>query len=221
MEKLKASKFALTLQFMVSICFILLAILNAPPLINVSANPGKPIVTPAKNGQLPSVYQHVIPSHQELTKQEVQNVSQTYMQALLDQQQNVMWLLLHPQIQAKWPNETAFATFLLNRFKEYTLQGFTLGMVQELPFWIDPETMISYTQLEEIPVSLLLTPKIAPSQDSAIPPEDLHPGKLFQNLPIIMQFSSSQDDKGGNWFILDGGPADLEAPILPPMTPTI
>src|SRR5436305_15009349 len=120
MGKLKASKFALTLQFMVSTCFILFAILNAPQSVTVSANPGKPLVTPAKNGQLhSSVYRQVIPSLQEQTDLEVQNVAQKYMQSLLDQQQNIMWSLLHPQIQSKWPNETAFARFLQNRFKGY------------------------------------------------------------------------------------------------------
>jgi peptidoglycan/xylan/chitin deacetylase (PgdA/CDA1 family) len=220
MEKPKASKFALTLQFMVIIFIILLAILNDSPSVNISANPGNPIVTRAKNGQLhSSVNQQVIHSRQEQTNLEIQNVALKFMQALLDQQQIVMWSLLHPQIQSKWPNETAFATFLQNRFKGYTLQGFELGNVQKLSYWVDPETMISYTKLEEIPVSLLLTPRIAPSQGSGFPPEDLHPSQLFQNLPIIMQYSRNLDDKGGNWLILDGGPADLEAPILPPMTP--
>jgi peptidoglycan/xylan/chitin deacetylase (PgdA/CDA1 family) len=220
MEKLRKSMFAPILQSMFILLIISLAILNAPPLVKVSANSGKPMDPPAKNVQFPSsVQQQALPSRQEQTNLEVQNVAQEYMQALLGQQHIVMWSMLHPQIQAKWPNETAFATFLQNRFKEYILNGFTFGKVQELPFWIDPETMSQYTQLEEIPVSLLLAPRIAPSQNSAIPPEDLHPGQIFQNLPIIMQYDSSHYDKGGNWFILDGGPADLEAPILPPMTP--
>jgi len=130
-----------------------------------------------------------------------------------------MWSLLHQQIQAKWANEGAFATFLQNHFKEYTLQDFTLGNVQELPYWVDPETMAQYTNVEELPSSLQLVPRVASFNNSQLPPEDLHPGQLFQNLPIIMQSISNPDDKSGNWFILNGGPADLEAPILPPMTP--
>jgi len=221
MEKLRKSTFASILQIMVSLFIISLAILNAPPLTIFSATTVKPTHAMAKNVHLSSsVHQQTNHSWKELTKLEVQNIAQEYMQALPDQQYTVMWSLLHPQIQSKWPNETAFATFLQNRFKEFTLQGFKLGNVQQLSYWVDPETMISYTQLVEIPVSLLLTPRIAPSQNSAIPPEDLHPVQLFQNLPIILQYHSDQDDKGGNWFILDGGPADLEAPILPPMTPT-
>jgi peptidoglycan/xylan/chitin deacetylase (PgdA/CDA1 family) len=155
----------------------------------------------------------------ELEVQQAQNTAQEYMQSLLDQQYDMMWSLLHPQIQAKWPDEKAFASFLLYRCKEYTLQSFIVGNVHALRFWVDPETMIQYTQLEEIPVSLQLVPKVTSFQSAPLPPEDLHPSQLFQNLPIIMQYTANQDGKGGNWFILSGGPADLEAPILPPMTP--
>ena len=216
----RRSEYASIFQCIISIFIISLAILNAPPLTIFSVTTIKPTHTVVKNIHLSSsVHQQANPSWKETTKVEVQNAAQEYMQALLDQQQSIMWSLLHPQIQAKWSHETAFATFLQNRFKEYTLQGFTLGNVQELSYWMDPETMISYTQLEEIPVSLQLIRRVTPSQGSVLPPEDLHPSQLFQNLPIIMQYMSNQDDKGGNWFILDGGPADLEAPILPPMKP--
>ncbi len=75
-----------------------------------------------------------------------------------------MWSLLHPQIQAKWANEKAFVTFIQHRFEEYSLQSFILGNVHELPYWVDPETMIQYTQLEAIPVSLQLFPKVTSSK---------------------------------------------------------
>jgi peptidoglycan/xylan/chitin deacetylase (PgdA/CDA1 family) len=206
--------------FMVSLFIIILAILNAPPLPILSANPGKPVNAIAINVPLSSsVHQQTRPSRKELKMLEVQSIAQEYMQALLDQQYSLMWSLLHPQVQAKWPNERAFETFWQTRFKEYTLQGFKLGNMHELPYWVDPETMIQYTQLEEIPVSLKLIPKVKSFQGSPLPPEDLHPSQLFQNLPIIMQYTGNLYDKRGNWFILDGGPADLEAPILPPITP--
>jgi peptidoglycan/xylan/chitin deacetylase (PgdA/CDA1 family) len=221
MVKQRRPEYAPIFQCIISIFIISLAILNAPPLASFSANPSKPINTVPKSVQLSfHVPQQAKPYLKAPMKLRVQNVAQEYMQALLDKQHSVMWSLLHPQIRAKWPNKTALATFLQNRFKEYTLQGFTLGNVHELSYWIDPETMIYYTQLEEIPVSLQLIPKVTSFQGSSLPPENLHPSQLFQNLPIIMQYSSSQDDKIGKWFILDGGPADLEAPILPPMTPT-
>ena len=147
----------------------------------------------------------------------VQSLARQYLQALLDQQYGVMWSLLHPQMQTKWPNEQAFARFWQTRFQEYTLQDFTLGHVQALPFWVDPETMIQYTQVEALPVSLQLAPKAAALQAAQLPPEDAHPGQLFHNLPLIVQYTGDYGNQ--HWYILDGGPADLEAPILPPIRP--
>ncbi len=222
MEKLKEPEVTAAQRyiFMVSLFSIILAILNAPPLSILSANPAKPVNAVAKNVLLPPfVHQQIKPSGKELQMLEVQSIAKEYVQALLDQQYSQMWSLLHPKIQAKWPNERAFATFWQTRFKEYKLQGFKLGNMHGLPFWVDPETMIQYTQLEEIPVSLTLMPKVTSFQGSPLPPENLHPGQLFQNLPIIMQYTGNQDNKGGNWFILNGVPADLEAPILPPIRP--
>lgn len=141
------------------------------------------------------------------------------MQALLDHHYSAMWSLLHPQAQVKWPNEQAFAAFWQTRFHDYILQDFILGNVQELPYWVDPETMIQYTRLEEASVSLQLVPRVTPPPAAQLPPEDLHPGQIFRNLPIIMQYIGNQHHRDGTWLILDGGPADLEAPILPPMTP--
>jgi len=151
--------------------------------------------------------------------QPVQSLARKYMQALLDQQYSVMWSLLHPQMQAKWPNQQAFARFWRARFQNYTLQGFTLGNVHKLPFWVDPETMFQYSQVKALPVSLQLVPRIAARQQTQPPPEDVHPDQLFHQLPLIVQYRNDQGDKGGNWLILDGGPTDMEAPILPPEMP--
>src|SRR5262249_39121179 len=139
--------------------------------------------------QSSSDHQPAKPSWKVLRIQEIQKIAQEYMQSLLGQHYAIMWTLLHPQIQAKWPNEKAFATFLQNRFKEYNLHSFILGSVHELRFWVDPETMFQYSQLEEIPVSLQLFPKVTSFQGATLPPEDLHPSQTFQHLPIIMQYT--------------------------------
>jgi peptidoglycan/xylan/chitin deacetylase (PgdA/CDA1 family) len=77
--------------------------------------------------------------------------------------------------------------------------------------------MIQYTQVEALPVSLQLAPKAAALQAAQLPPEDAHPGQLFHNLPLIVQYTGDYGNQ--HWYILDGGPADLEAPILPPIRP--
>lgn len=151
-----------------------------------------------------------VPTEQRLASQAV---AQQYMTALLKQQYSTMWSLLHPNVQALWPSETAFAHFWQVRFQDYTLQNFVLAQPQGFSQWVNPETMVAYKQVIELPTSLQLQPKPSLQQQSALPPEDLHPSQVFQNLPFIVQQSNKQ------WLVLNGGPADLEAPILPPLTP--
>lgn len=145
-----------------------------------------------------------------------QAIAQQYMMALLKQQYSTMWSLLHPNVQAIWPNETTFAHFWQVRFQNYTLQNFVLGQPQGFSQWVNPETMVVYKQVIKLPISLQLQPNSTLQPQSALPPEDLHPSQVFQNLPFIIQQSDSQNKQ---WRILNGGPADLEAPILPPLHP--
>src|SRR5579875_408861 len=60
-------------------------------------------------------------------------VAQQYMQALLAGQYNVMWSLLDAQAQAKWPDETSFATFWQAKFQDYRLQQYTLANRSGMP----------------------------------------------------------------------------------------
>lgn len=154
----------------------------------------------------------------ELSALAVQSTIQRYMKALLDQHYYLMWSLLHPQMQRKWPSEQAFEAFWQRRFHEYTLQGFTLGEVQYLPYWIDPETMLRYTLVQEVSISLHLSPK-APARYTTLLPEDQQPSQLFHNVPFIVQWYEDLHDGKGSWRVLNGGPGDLEAPILPPIAP--
>lgn len=159
----------------------------------------------------------LVPAGQETAQ--IDATAQAYMQALLKQDYQTMWSLLHPQIQAQWPNEAAFAAFWKTRFQNYLLQGVTLGKISQLSYWVDPETMEQYSQVEELPVSLQLELKAVPPAHALVPPEDLHPDTVFQNVPFIVQYIPGTGSSAGHWAVLDGGPADLEAPILPPLIP--
>jgi peptidoglycan/xylan/chitin deacetylase (PgdA/CDA1 family) len=150
----------------------------------------------------------------------VSTTAQHYMNALLNQQYTTMWSMLAPDVQARWPNETAFANMWHSRFQHYTLQRFTTGTVKWLPNWVDPETMISYSDVLQLPVSLALQPDQAITQDASAPPEDLHPDPLFQNIPFIVQQDVDTLTHNVRWLVLDAGPADTEAPLLPPIHPT-
>ena|GEM_PF-503951 len=153
--------------------------------------------------------------------QEVTAVGQQYMNALLKQQYNTMWSLLHPQVQAMWPNETSFTNYWQTRFQGFTLQQFTLGDVHSLSFWVNPETMTRYDQVEVLPISLQLSPQVSTDKLALLPTLDHNPSQLFQNLPLIAQRTTIRTGRetADQWLILSGGPADLEAPILPPITP--
>jgi peptidoglycan/xylan/chitin deacetylase (PgdA/CDA1 family) len=145
-------------------------------------------------------------------------VAQQYMQALLAGQYNVMWSLLDAQAQAKWPDETSFATFWQAKFQDYRLQQYTLGKSFWHAFWVDPETMKQYDNVQELPVSLQLTLKNPPVDQANVPPEDLDPSSVLKNIPFVVTQTTDVSGKPV-WRVLDAGPADIEAPILPPLTP--
>jgi peptidoglycan/xylan/chitin deacetylase (PgdA/CDA1 family) len=149
----------------------------------------------------------------------VVSTAQQYMNALLKQQYSAMWTLLSPAEQALWPNEAAFSAMWHARFQHYNLQQFTMGTVTWLPDWINPETMASYSDVLQVPVSLSLQPDQSITQTAAAPPEDLHPDSLFQNIPFIVQRVVDATTQNAHWLVLDAGPAGTEAPILPPLHP--
>lgn len=144
--------------------------------------------------------------------------AQAFMQALLAQHYDVMWSMLNPQMQAMWPDETTYSTFWQAKFQAYTLQQFTLGKAQGVSSWVNPETMATYNQVEEVFVSLQLALKQTPASTANVPPEDLHPSDLLKNVPFVVQYVAGSNGQSGRWLVLAGGPADLEAPILPPLT---
>ena len=150
---------------------------------------------------------------------EAQTIVQQYMTAFLKRQYSEMWSLLHPQVQAMWPGEAAFSKFWQLRFQDYTVSGFLVGNVRGLKSWVNPETMRIYPQVILLPVSLQIEPKPFLLRQAGLPPEDLHPSAVFQDLPCIVQQAAGKNNQQARWYVLDGGPVDLEAPILPPARP--
>jgi peptidoglycan/xylan/chitin deacetylase (PgdA/CDA1 family) len=146
-------------------------------------------------------------------------LGQQYMNALLQQKYAVMWLMLHPQIQAMWPDQGTFGRYLQMRFENYKLQRFSLGKVSLLSSWINPETLIEYEDVENIPISLQLVSRLTPQQQAQLAPQFQQPDQLLQNIPFIVQRVHQNNGTSDQWFVLKGGPADPEAPILPPLTP--
>jgi len=81
--------------------------------------------------------------------------------------------------------------------------------------------MIRYEQVEALPISLQLSAQVPADKVSQLPTLDQKPSEIFQNLPLIAVRATLYRDRemAEQWLILNGGPADLEAPILPPLTP--
>ena len=177
--------------------------------------------TPTPN-QPSTPHTHNIPVTTDQHQAEVAAVAQQYMNAFLGQHYDTMWAMLHPEIQTTWNDQAAFIQFWKTHFQDYTLQNFTTGQAHDLPIWTNPETMLQYTNITEIPVSLQIEIKKMPSQQLApLAPQFLHPSMIFRDLPFILQRTTPAQDSTGassQWRVLVGGPADLEAPILPPFT---
>ena len=148
-----------------------------------------------------------------------QVVARQYMTALLKGQYGTMWSLLSPQMQAKWPDEAAYASFWRARYRDYMLQSFSVGSASALSQWVDPETMTTYSQVEKMSVSLQLRPDQKLLQAGQLPPEDRHPEQALKNLPFIVEPVSNAKATQPGWRVLDGGPGDPEAPILSPLKP--
>src|SRR5947209_9274464 len=162
------------------------------PTHGVSIHRGSPL----------SVSQHTSAQSSKVspTAMIVYTTAQRYMRALLDQNYGVMWSLLHPQMQTKWPSEEAFAHFWQARFHDYNLKSFTLGQVRHRSFWVDPETMVQYNQVEELRVSLQLSPKDSAQPATLLPHEDVYPSQVMRNLPFIAQHIATKGDSVGQWF---------------------
>ncbi len=123
------------------------------------------------------------------------------------------WALLDPSVHTLWPNQQAFTTFWQTHFKSYMLKGFTMGRVSQLLTWVNPETMVQYTNVLKIGISLQI--ELKPGlQQAQLAPEALHPTQLFQNIPLIAEQTANTRK---TWLVVEGGPFDLEAPILPPV----
>src|ERR1051326_1246464 len=64
-----------------------------------------------------------------------------FMRAYLAQDYQATWSMLHPQVQAQWPNEQSYAAFNKARFHDYTLHGFSQGKTWTRAYWTNPETL--------------------------------------------------------------------------------
>ena len=130
-----------------------------------------------------------------------------YMQAFMQQNFAGLWSMLHPDAQAFWSTEAAFASFLTRKFGPLHPLSFALGPVAMAATWIDPDTTMPYQNVAVMHVSLTLG-----GTNNILSPPSVQAVAhgLFDN----QLFAEVKSD--GLWRILVSGPLDQEAPILVP-----
>ncbi|GHO43404.1 polysaccharide deacetylase family protein [Ktedonospora formicarum] len=170
----------------------------------------------------PPLQTHSIIHGPEITRPHIPNASDAagkYFQSFLQRDYQTMWSMLQPQTQSIWSRQNVYASYWQSRFQGYTIAGYTLGEEIPLSSWTNPENMHQYKQVTEIPVTLQIFPTDATRHAAKgleiINPTILNPGKLYRNIPMYLS-----KDAHAHWQILNGGPIDLEAPIIPPLHPT-
>jgi peptidoglycan/xylan/chitin deacetylase (PgdA/CDA1 family) len=120
-----------------------------------------------------------------------------------------MWQLLHPLGRRQWPNEQAFAAFLGHKFAPggiSTVAKVSVGAPQQLARWND----VRFTNGPLAAVQAPATLALAKNAPYAVPPTDLSDSR-----PMVL----AQD--GGLWRVVDGGPADVQGPVLVPSRPAL
>lgn len=147
---------------------------------------------------------------------EIQSLGYQYMQTLVQGNYSAAWSLLSPYAQSEWSDEHVFAAYMQKRFANYKLRGFTLNTVTPRPFWVNPETLTRYSDVNLLPTSLQLESQLPPQELKKLAPQFQQPGQIFQNIPLIVQRDPADQRR---WQILNAGPADVEAPIIPPISP--
>ncbi|MGI8913591.1 MAG: polysaccharide deacetylase family protein, partial [Chloroflexota bacterium] len=134
-------------------------------------------------------------------------VALTYLQALQAQQWASMWHETHPQARNRWSSEQAFAAFLAEKFAPAgvsIVKSVSVDGAQSLTTWNDVRFVEQAASAVAVPASVTLLA----SAPLAVPPTDLN-----DKAPLVLL------QEGGQWKVVDGGPADLQGPVLVPNHP--
>ncbi|HLV97586.1 MAG TPA: polysaccharide deacetylase family protein [Ktedonobacterales bacterium] len=130
-----------------------------------------------------------------------------FMNAFMQQNVAQLWSMLHPDEQAFWRSEAAFASFLARKFGPFQRLSFNVGQANTFTPWINPDTTQVYDTAAVLPVSLTLG---VPRGILSAPSEQAVTKGLFNQLTF------AEVKSNGLWRVLVGGPLDQEAPIVIP-----
>lgn len=120
-----------------------------------------------------------------------------------------MWQLLHPLARSRWANQQEFATFLSRKFAPggtSTIASVKVENPAPIVGWDDVRFTTQPLEGMKVAATLTLT-KQAPY---AVPPS-----ALLDQEPMVLV------EDAGQWRVVDGGPADVQGPVLAPSRPPL
>lgn len=136
-------------------------------------------------------------------------VALAYLQALQAKRWTTMWQLSHPLAQARWPSQAAFAAFLATKFAPggaSTIKAVSVTKPTVLNAWDD----VRFTTQPLTAVQVTGTLTLNADAPYAVPPSD-----LTDSAPLVLAKNSTT----GHWEVVNGGPADVQGPVLTPSHP--
>lgn len=162
------------------------------------------------NGALtPIVHSHTplpTPSQSSL----IDSTAKDFMGAMMIKNWAEMWSMLAPDAQQLWQGEKDFIHFEQAKFGSLKIIAYQDTPAQIEYTWLDPDTTRVYSEVAALRVSLqAAAPRgLLSAPSSSALSKGLFNDTLFALLPSY-----------GEWHVLVAGPADLEAPILVPVSP--
>jgi len=164
---------------------------------------------PANHTSTPVIITHV--RHIPIHSSPIQIEAQTFMQAFLHKDWAVLWSMLSPNAQGLYNGESDFTHFEQAKFGQVTLKSYQTSIAELVQPWLDPDSTQVYALASVVHISLEVS--ASPGSLSTLSIADLQNG-LFLNTTLAM---IPQD---GHWRVIIAGPADLDAPVLVPASPT-
>ncbi|MEO7020875.1 MAG: polysaccharide deacetylase family protein [Ktedonobacteraceae bacterium] len=162
----------------------------------------------AQPASLPALQRVLHPKTTVVYSPGVNDITQQFMEAMLQKNWITMWQMLAPEAQGQWQGEDDFTHFEEAKFGSLTLQSYNLGQTIASSPWLNPDTTQVHTSAVTLRVALQA---IAPPGLLTDPSNSALNQGLFRNTLFALAESSP-----GTWQVLIAGPADLDAPVLVP-----
>ncbi len=141
----------------------------------------------------------------------IDGVVHRFMDAMMQKNWKVMWSLLHPDARQSWQGEQDFLHVEQAKFGSIMFISYSQSTPRIVYSWRNPDTTQIYPYAATLGISLEAT---APEKLLSAPSRLALAHGLFEHTLFALV------QNHGLWQILVAGPADLEAPLLVPASPS-